>query len=1537
MKSKKVFKWLGIAVATPIVLFLLAAIAFYLPPVQQFVKNKVTGYLSEKMGMQIGIERVKLAFPLDLEVDRMKAVDHGDTLVAADAMRLKVRVKPLLKRIIDISGFELWRAQVDTKSYISDVRIKGRFRLLALSSPSKVDLLRELVEVNQIELKKGDIQVLLSDTAKKDTTKKEPIRWKIILGRADISQTHFFVRMPGDSMRMGGYLGEAKIKEGKFNLAKKDYKMAYFEILRSELNYSIPQAPYTKGLDPNHLALTEVNLRADTMHYYRKRLSVGIPMLAVTDKSGLTIKNLHGLVTLDSSKVILPAFHLRTPNTELDARMEVSWKALRSGHGGQMDVDAKGFVGRRDVLLLAGSHAPLMASDYPNASLQIDVNAKGSMDFIRINRLNVMLPGYISLRANGQVGSLMSDKLRYGYLNYVFETYHTSFCYKIWPFLVHKSVRIPNRMQLTGKVNFAGDRYGTNSVLSVGRGRLVLQGKYNISSQVYGGKVFARAFPLYEFLPKDSLSALTASFEASGKGFDLMRTGTQLKAKSSINQFNYGHFPLDSIRIDAHLTGGHVVANLKAQNRMLIANTNITANILKRQVKASVKGSMEKVNMVYLTNGKDSTVFMGELDVNATMAPDGKTFDATGELKNINIITRTMGYPADQVYFSFRTSTDSTQGYLNSGDLKMQLHANKPLEQIANRLAQCGDQLTKQFKAAHFDQKALKCYLPNMDLQVKAGKENPLSQFMHFRGYDADSISLEMFASPDKGFNGHLLLLGFKTGNLLLEKTTARIYQDSSGVRLESSIENTKRSNPNRFKANLSGAVLTDGFSVQALFKNEQNVEGLNLGMRADLSPNGDVTFHLFPEHSVIAYRKFTVNKDNFFTLGKDKHLKANVDLLADDHTGLKIMTPGGDSTRDVTISLNRVNLNELSDVLPFMPKLGGLLSGDIHAEWKDDNLSAVSQLDLQDFRYEECPMGNLEAEVSFLPNGKDKHYIAAAISKKGQEVVTMSGDYINKGEGSLDMKVNLQNFPSNLLDGFMSVDGTVGLSGKLNGELNVVGPVSEFLVDGQIVPDSLHILSPLYGMDLNVENKAVDIRESKLHLEDLSMHTNAKNPLIVNGDVDFSNLDAIRLDLAFKAKDFEMVSSPRTKRSVVFGHVYSDIDATLKGTTSLMMLRGTLKVLDNTNMTYVMKDSPLTVEDRLKDLVEFVDFSDTTHTKKENVMPPGGVFVGLNIEVSDAARLHCELSEDGSSYFNCRGGGSLSMKYFPNGQIFLTGRFSMSEGEMKYALPFIPLKTFNLENDDNYLSFTGDPYNPTLHITAMERTRASVSDDNSSTRMVSFNVGVGITQTLNNMGLEFLIDAPEDMYVQNELASMSKEERGRAAISMLATGIYLSSSNKSGFKANNALNAFLQSEIQNIAGNALKTIDLSVGMEGSTSASGNAQTDYSFQFAKHLWNDRVTFKIGGKVTAGSQQVSENQGFIDNISLEYRLGKGTSRNLRLFYDHDTVDPLEGTYSTAGGGLVLRKKTNSFGEIFIFRNPRKKEEKVPVPATNASKN
>lgn len=292
-------------------------------------------------------------------------------------------------------------------------------------------------------------------------------------------------------------------------------------------------------------------------------------------------------------------------------------------------------------------------------------------------------------------------------------------------------------------------------------------------------------------------------------------------------------------------------------------------------------------------------------------------------------------------------------------------------------------------------------------------------------------------------------------------------------------------------------------------------------------------------------------------------------------------------------------------------------------------------------------------------------------------------------------------------------------------------------------------------------------------------------------------------------------------------------------------------------------------------------------------------------------------------------------MRYGLTGDISLTGRYTLENATMKYSLPVIPLKTFTIQ-DGSYIEFTGDPMNPRLNITATERTRANVSSGGSNEgRTVEFDCGVIITKTLSDMGLEFTISAPEDMTLDTELQSMSVEQRGKIAVTMLTTGMYLADGNTGGFSMNSALNSFLQSEINNITGNALRSLDLSFGMDNSTDASGSTHTDYSFKFAKRFWNNRIKIVVGGKVSTGPEVANQNESFFDNVTLEYRLGESSDKYLKVYYDNNSYDWLEGTVREYGAGFIWRRSLQNFKDIFSF-GKKKKQEAMPADSTKSNK-
>lgn len=392
-----------------------------------------------------------------------------------------------------------------------------------------------------------------------------------------------------------------------------------------------------------------------------------------------------------------------------------------------------------------------------------------------------------------------------------------------------------------------------------------------------------------------------------------------------------------------------------------------------------------------------------------------------------------------------------------------------------------------------------------------------------------------------------------------------------------------------------------------------------------------------------------------------------------------------------------------------------------------------------------------------------------------------------------------------------------------------------------------------------------------------------------------------------------------------MYGKVLVDFKSTVRGPFSELVMRGNMNLLSSTDVTYVMTDSPLSVQDRLSGLVTFTNFNDTTAVAKQETpaVSLGGLDMIMTVQIDPTVRLKVDLNADRSNRVELEGGGDLSLRYTPQGDLTLAGRYTLSGGLLKYSLPVIPLKDFTI-NNGSYVEWTGNPMDPLLNFTATERVRSSVGGgSNGASRMVNFDVSIVVKNRLDNLSLAFDITAPEDATVQNQLTAMGAEERNKQAIAMLVTGIYLADSGSTGgLNMGSALNSVLTSQINALAGN-LKNASLSVGVEDNNNKeTGSTQTDYSFRYSQRFFNDRFQVILGGKVSTGANATNDAESFIDNVSLEYRLDASGTRYIRLFHDKNYDSVLEGEITETGLGLVLRKKMDRLSELFIFKRKKK---------------
>ena len=102
---KKILKWCGIIISIPLTLFIIISILIYIPPVQEFIVRKAASMASAAAGMDISVGRISLSFPLNLNIHRVSAVQEKDTLLNAGKITLKVQMKPLFRKQVEIDAF----------------------------------------------------------------------------------------------------------------------------------------------------------------------------------------------------------------------------------------------------------------------------------------------------------------------------------------------------------------------------------------------------------------------------------------------------------------------------------------------------------------------------------------------------------------------------------------------------------------------------------------------------------------------------------------------------------------------------------------------------------------------------------------------------------------------------------------------------------------------------------------------------------------------------------------------------------------------------------------------------------------------------------------------------------------------------------------------------------------------------------------------------------------------------------------------------------------------------------------------------------------------------------------------------------------------------------------------------------------------------------------------------------------------------------------------------------------------------------------
>ncbi|MGN1263246.1 MAG: phage tail protein, partial [Prevotella sp.] len=602
---KKVFRWIGIVLLSPILLFVILTILIYIPPVQNLLVQRAASIASEQTGLDVSVGHISLAFPLDLSIKDVRITQNNDSLpqvrdTIADIGRLIIDVQlcPLFDGKVVVEEMLLDDCKINTANFIGSARIKGSLERLSVKSRG-IDLGKQTVELDGALLKGARFNVELSDTVPPDTTTSETL-WKIYIDKVEIASTDVCIHMPGDTLQIAAGIGNATVKDGEIDLGRSLYRLASFEWNDGSLAYDNNFEPRSPGLDFNHLSFTGIGIGIDSVYYCSPDARLHIRNFSLKEKSGIEVTQMEGNIAMDATRIQLPSLTLRTPDSDIEAHVSMDLNALDSINPGKVDVRLLASLGKQDVMRFCGDMPKQFILRYPNHPISVRGSLNGNMQHLDITGLQVSLPTAFSCSAEGFADNTTDMKRMKADIRLNAKTFNIGFLTALAGPDALNGIRIPSGITLDGRLRADGERYSADLTARECQGKVTVKGSFDAQVMAYEARMDIQELNLHHFIPNDSLYTITASANLKGRGTDFLSRRTQVVADASLDKFEFGSLTIDGIGAALLVKDGVGHAEIKGQNELFDGTITADALLDTKRIESTLGFDLRKADLFRL-------------------------------------------------------------------------------------------------------------------------------------------------------------------------------------------------------------------------------------------------------------------------------------------------------------------------------------------------------------------------------------------------------------------------------------------------------------------------------------------------------------------------------------------------------------------------------------------------------------------------------------------------------------------------------------------------------------------------------------------------------------------------------------------------------------------------------------------------------------------------------------------------------------------------------------------------------------------------
>lgn len=1583
--AKKIVKYLLRGLLCTLAVLIVLPALLYIPAIQNFIRTKAEDYVSAQTEFNLSVRRIRLAFPLNLVIEQALVSQPGnDTLLYCGRLQADVALLPLLRKQVTVRKFTLSQTTANYLDTAAQFGLRARIGKLILKADD-INLKRRVAGITSVELSQGDVSLSIGESPA-DTTAKDTatIPWIIQAKQLRLNQINFRMETRPQVTQLAVRLAAGDIADAEIDLGKQEVRVN--RILLKQGNYSyltdttsqkrtdtetvqdassnVASQPWTiavnrielqnnaaeygridgipaPGFDPSHIAVSGLNFVADSLYNRGSEIRGRIASLSLRERSGLAVDRLSGSFGMDSSRIFLSNFNVQTPFSSIRIDLQAAASALKLDPASPLQMNLAADIDLKEIMPLTPFRDdPAIRKALSGKTVTLNSNFSGTVGRFS-SEIALAIPHHLNLSVNGLLASATNPAKLNGQARIKGVFSRTDFLRELLPdSTLRDRLRIPDHIGLHGRIEMHNGAFAPVLALAVDSGTLTLKGHLTPKSQQYDLTLACDSFPAKDFLPADSLGRITLQLETRGKGFDPLVAKTQSELKLQIDRFDYLGFPYNGIALEAVLKEQNLSGRLTSQNEALQLDLGLQGHLTETIQKAEIRGVVDSCHLdrMHLTRERIGGTLTIDLTASATA---DKSYTATLALDKIVLWNKWETNTIRPTSLTLLSAPERVEAGIRSGDLQLDFETRVGADSLGARFARGVKLFSEQLRNEDFNMDTISSQLPPFRLQATAGRKNILNNYLKLQGISFKTFSFDALLKDSTPFSARMVVYQLTSGSIRLDTLTFSLRQQRKQLNYLLRLANHPGNLDNVGMIALYGNIAGDRAILKCLQKSRSGEEGFRFGLQGVLS-DSTVTVSMFPENPTFGSRQWSVNPDNHivYHIGKDIHADF---LLTHDNQRVSLRTTDHTEHGPLALDIAGIDIGKTLALFPTPPPIDGRF--DTHIVLQQDttgtSLEVGGNVNVTDLQYDKRRVGTIGLGFDYRMEKGSGQQFDAKLSLDSTEVLSARGSYTDTlPERPLELKVELPGLPLTPVNALLT-PGMAQLSGALKGKIAATGSFQNLSVDGSLAFAETAVEVGMIGTTFTLSPSPISIDNSLVRFGNFQIIAPNKKPLTIDGQINLRDFRAITADLLLTASDFQVVNVAKSRKSMVYGQAYMDLNTKVKGKLDNLFVRGDVSLLGGTEVNYVMQDSPLEVKQQNQNIVTFVSFNDTTEFEQFDSIRPmkiNGLDIQVNVNVNNSVKLGVDLSEDAENRVQLQGGGNLTYTMNQLGDSRFSGKYEVSGGFVRYKPPVISEKSFDIVAG-SYVEWSGEMLDPAFNLTAVDKVRTNVTSDGSdSGRPVTFDISINLRNTLSDLAVTFDLSAPEDLTMQNQLSSLTAEQRASQAMSLLIYNTYTGPGTTAKVNSSNPLNTFIAKELNQWAQNNLKGVDLSFGVDtyDQTANGGTQRTDYSYKVSKNLFNNRVRAVIGGKFSTDADPTENlKENLIDDISLEYMVTKRDNMFVKLFRHTDYESILEGEVIETGVGFVIRKKMLKITDLFRFMKNKVQTQAAPPAKTAAN--